>query len=131
MRTELFQWHPPAPRSRDMRWSEEVVITSAIAAYRACVADAYVLTERPDRRQRNAPEADAIVKGPGLPPLAIEHTRLETFAGELMDDARVDALLVPLQKELEKELPAGLWCSVPIHAFQVGRDWSNLTTRIA
>lgn len=67
----------------------------------------------------------------GTSPIAIEITALETFAGQLLDDSRVQKLLSSFQMQLARELPAGLWCIIPIHAFSPGFDWIAARARLA
>lgn len=131
MGRSAFQWRPPAPRSAGKRWSEDVVITSALAAYQECLPADYALKERPETRNRNIPEVDAICEAPGQPLLAIEHTRLQTFAGEYEDDARANRLLAPVQQLLTGDLPNGTVCILPCGAFKVGGDWQLIIGLIA
>jgi len=94
-----------------------------LAAYQECLPADYALKERPEARNRNIPEVDAICEAPGQPLLAIEHTLLQTFAGEFEDDARSSRLLAPVQQLLTSEMPNGTACILPSGAFKTGDDW--------
>jgi hypothetical protein len=131
MATDIFEWRPPTPRNLLDRWSEDQLIDSAVALYRERVSPSYRTVTRPDRINRGAPEIDAIVTGVDVQQLAIEHTNVEAFAGQLLDDRRVHQLLSAFQGELSNELPTGLWCIIPTHAFVSGFDWAVVRQRIA
>jgi len=128
---DIFEWRPPAPRGMLDHWSEDQVIESAVALYRERLDESYAAVIRPDRTNRRTPEIDAIVTGAGVKALAIEHTQVEAFSGQLMDDRRVHKLLSAFQQELAHQLPTGLWCIIPTHAFVRGFVWKNARERIA
>jgi hypothetical protein len=130
MADELFCWQPGTRRTGDV-WPEVTVIESSIHAYQAHVSPSYAVTTRPDLIARNLPEIDAVAEAPGLVPLAIEHTRIESFRGQLLDDSVVNRLLGSFQQELARELPEGLACSIPVLAFKAGFDWYGARKLIA
>lgn len=72
-----------------------------------------------------------MLEAPGVPPVAIEITALETFAGQLLDESRVEKLLSSFQIELASELPFGLWCIIPVHSFSPGFNWLAARARLA
>jgi hypothetical protein len=115
-----------------MKWSEEAVIDSAIKVYARCGLGAYRVHSRPDKlkNHRNQPEIDATATAAGKPNLAIEHTRLQSFDGQLMDDSRIKELCVPLAKEIAAEVPNGISCVIPILAFVRGFSWNQVQNAI-
>jgi hypothetical protein len=131
VRTDVFEWTAPKPRRIDQRWSEDVVLEAALAPYRDCLGCEYQIITRPDKQNRTSREVDAIAAAAGAPPLAFEHTRLETFTGQLEDDQKVQALLGSFQQELANVLPQGLSCTIPVHAFVKGTDWRSIRGHIA
>ena len=59
---------------------------------------------RPEALDRRMPSVDDLFTSPtGL--IAIEHTRIESFSGQIQDDKRLIDLLAPLQKDLSGQLP--------------------------
>ena len=115
-----------------MRWSEEAVIDSAIKVYARCGLGAYRVHLRPDKlkNHRNKPEIDAIATAVGKPNLAIEHTRLQSFNGQLMDDSRIKELCLPLAEEIASEVPNGISCVIPILTFVRGFSWKPVRNAI-
>jgi hypothetical protein len=130
MADEVFKWQPGTRREGE-RWSEDEVIASAITVYQTHVASSYRLTRRPDHEIRNVPAIDAIVHGDDSPALAIEHTRVESFSAQLLDDAVVTRLLGAFQQELARDLPEGVSCAIPVQAFTAGFNWEIARSRIA
>lgn len=108
-----------------MNWSEETVIDSAIEVYVRCGLGTYSVDSRPDKQKnhRNRPEIDAVAAAVGKPNIAIEHTRLQSFNGQLMDDSRIKELCVPLAEEIAADVPNGVSCVIPILAFVRGFSW--------
>ena len=131
VRRELFEWKPAAPRDQLARWSDDAVLAAVASAYQECVHSQYAVTHRPDERNRSTREVDGVLEAPGALPVAIEITALESFGGQLLDDSRVEKLLSAFQMDLASELPAGLWCIIPVHSFQPGVDWIDARTRLA
>lgn len=109
-----------------MGYSEEDVIRSAVKKISDCGYGRYHITQWPDKnkKNRNSPEIDAIAEAAENPPLAIEHTRVESFVGQLMDDNRVKLICIPLENEIARDTPMGLSCTIPTLAFIKGFDWN-------
>ena len=125
----MFTWQPSARRIGD-RWSDGAVLEAVQLAYRECVNADYRLVARPDRTNRASAEVDGILAAPNSQPIAIEVTALETFDGQLLEEARVNKLLVPLQSQLADRLPNGLWCIIPVGAFREGMKWPPILRRL-
>jgi hypothetical protein len=130
VRTELFKWQPPAPRKATDRWNDDAILQAVTAAYQHCVSSDYVLAKRPDRINRRSAEVDGLLQAADQSPIAIEVTALESFTGQLLDESRVEQLLGTLQHEIAPELPNGLWCIIPAHAFVAGFDWLAARAKI-
>jgi hypothetical protein len=130
MADDVFEWRPAQPREPFARWAEDDVIGAAVAAYQRYGCSSYALAERPDHINRRGREIDAILRATDCQPVALEHTQLQSFAGQLMDDKRVNDLLAPLNETLSSMLPRGLWCIVPTHAFVAGSNWVVIRDRI-
>jgi hypothetical protein len=60
----------------------------------------YGVTSRPDKKNRETPDVDAIAESEGHPPLAIEHTQLLTFNHQMREDAWFRDSIVPIEREL-------------------------------
>ncbi len=78
-----------------------------------------------DKKKGNTPEIDAIAESNEDRPLAIEHTRIESFYGQMMDDSRIESICIPLENEIAHHTPNGITCFLPTLAFVKGFDWNT------
>jgi hypothetical protein len=110
-----------------VNWCEQDIIIAAVKLYKRCGLGSYAIDSRPDqlRKNRNHPEIDAIATAAGKPKLAVEHTRLQSFEGQLLDDSRVEKLCLPLVEEIALLVPNGIHCVMPILAFAKGFAWDE------
>ncbi|MBI3769738.1 MAG: hypothetical protein HY271_14790 [Deltaproteobacteria bacterium] len=88
-----------------------------------------VLTARPDQEERNAPACDALLEGSERR-YAIEHTRLDTYEREGLDQARFIRVLDPLHWSFWGRLDDDLQIAVPVHAIPSGCNWRIITSKI-
>jgi hypothetical protein len=54
-------------------------IQRLLNAYNTTIGSSYVVTRQPDRETRDSKEIDAYAESEGLPPLAIEHTKIQSL----------------------------------------------------
>lgn len=115
-----------------MAWSQDAIIVAALPLYRQMNAGDYRSPIPVDtlKNNRNSPEVDATSDAPGFPSLAIEHTRVESFAGQIMDDARIVKYCSSLEQTLAPLLPKGTACTIPTGAFVIGFDWQRSMSAI-
>lgn len=109
------------------REQEQRAIDLVLGALNHVEGTSHQVERRPDRLNREAAEVDAYAEGPGAPPLAIEHTRLETFAGQARDDAWFLEALGSLEG---LELPCLLRLYPPHVNVGPGQDWKGICARI-
>ncbi len=114
------------------RWREEDVIRSCVSQYSQCFTAAYQVSRWPDKEPtgRNAPEIDAYAEAVGREPLAIEHTRIESFEGQLEDNAKIQEVCTNLEANLRAKVRQGLILVLPLFAFRKGFDWKEAAVRI-
>lgn len=108
-----------------MAWSQQDVIEHCVAEYGRCARAAYKVSRYPDTEPdaRNRPEIDAYAEAPLSPSLAIEHTRIESFAAQLEDSARIDTVCSGLEEHLRTRGARGFALVFPLYAFAKGFSW--------
>ena len=114
-------------------WNEREVILSCVDQYRSHLGRPYQIARWPDREWdgRNSPEVDAYAEAPHYEPLAIEHTRVESFEGQIEDGAKFRRLCAPLEISLQRKVREGITLVLPLFAFEKGFDWSDATLRLS
>lgn len=112
--------------------SEVDVIHSAVAKYRKCLGVPYRVTRWPDEEQaaQNSAEIDAYAEAEMEAPLAVEHTRLESFEGQIEDSSKIQRFLKPLEAKLTGHVRSGLILAVPVNVFRRGFPWVDAADRI-
>ena len=106
------------------------VIFQFIDKYNTCQSHQYQIVSWPDEESRQTREIDAYAEAPGAIPLAIEHTRVETFFGQFQDNARFGDQYGQLEVELKHSFDFHLTLSLPVFAFQKGTKWASIKERI-
>jgi hypothetical protein len=111
-----------------VRTQEDQAIEMVLAAIKRVSGAAYRVTRRPDQGNRERSDVDAYAEAEGASVLAIEHTRLETLAGQARDDAWFERGLGPLEG-----VPLGcpLRLNPPHQNVVPGQDWADIRARIA
>lgn len=103
---------------------QDRVIDEFIATTNTLLKSDYRVTQRPDRVNRRSKEIDAYAQGSDRPPLAIEHTSIESFTGQKLDSARFVKVLGPLERELEGRFDFGLDLTIRVAAIATGVNWT-------
>jgi len=79
---------------------QDDVIRQLVARYNVGAGSAYRVTRWPDKENRSSRDCDAIAEAPGLPALAIEHTKVETFSGQSRDGSEFQQILGEVERSL-------------------------------
>jgi hypothetical protein len=108
--------------------SHKDVIRSLIQKYNACQQHQYQITRWPDEENSQTRDIDADARE--AIPLAIEHTRVESFFGQLEDNARFGDHYGQLEAELKHAFSYHLTLSLPLFAFQKGTKWAAIKNTI-
>jgi len=103
---------------------ESSEIRRFLGSYNAICGTEYQVTCWPDEETRDAPAIDAVAESPGRQPLALEHTRLETFPGQIGLAVAFAKHIRPVEQELAGAHPFNVQISVPITVLERGRDWT-------
>lgn len=86
----------------------------------------------PDEQERNAEGIDALCKGSGAKTMAVEHTRVEAFPGEMSDNARFMEVLGRLEKNPNLAQPGVLTtASIEVGIIPKGISWKTLGSELA
>jgi hypothetical protein len=80
--------------------SADAVIDRLLFRRNELLGTKYVVTSKPDTKNRGTPDIDATAECDGHPPLAIEHTQLPTFDQQMREDAWFRDSIVPIEREL-------------------------------
>jgi hypothetical protein len=78
------------------------------------------LKERPERLRRNIPAVEELWQSPTRR-YAIEHTRLESFDGQIANEARLQRLITPVREALAGRLPGSHVLAVRVCETQTAR----------
>lgn len=85
------------------------------------------ILERPDRDNPGQGGCDAIIERGGKK-FAVEHTTIDSFAGQRADSARFKKVVVPLEKVIRESYPdSWIEIAVPVEAVPTGTDWPKLS----
>lgn len=106
------------------------VIKKLVGTYNSAQPSQYRITRWPDEEERDQRACDAWAEAPGAVPLAIEHTKIETFTDRKLDDARFMKVVGPLETEFKNKFPYGLSLWVPTFAVQPGTNWEVIATKL-
>lgn len=80
--------------------SEDDVIQAFLDRRNELLGTKYKRVAKPDEANRTSKDVDALCESEGAPPLAVEHTRLETFQQQIRDDAWFMRSIAPLESAL-------------------------------
>lgn len=106
------------------------VIRSLIQKRNACQPHQYTITRWPDKENSQTRDIDAYAIAREAIPLAIEHTRVESFFRQIEDNARFGDHYGQLEAELKHAFSYHLTLSLPLFAFQKGTKWSVIKNTI-
>jgi hypothetical protein len=86
----------------------------------ARTGEAVQLTNRPDLEHRRIPAVEELWESPSRR-YAVEHTRIESFEGQIENDAKLKRLLVPVRSMLAGQLPGTFVLTVPVRETKSAR----------
>lgn len=101
-------------------------IAAFLTKYSSTVGLEYTVTQVPDEINRTTPDIDAFAEAAGGPPLAIEHTLIQTLQGQKQDNANFMEIFVPLSERLAPELPSDLQVIVGHGVLERGMKWKTI-----
>jgi len=104
----------------------KIIIERFNNKYNTCQLNEYHISRWPDEENRNQRDIDAFAEANGVRPLAIEHTKVETFFNQLQDAARFGEYYGELEAELKNHFNFDLMLTLPIFAFVAGTKWGNV-----
>src|ERR1043166_3330927 len=112
-----------------MALDQNEVIRRFIKQYNSCQDSEFTITRWPDTENLKPGEraCDAYAEAFAIRPLAIEHTRLETFGHQKQDSARFLRVCGVLETELKDAFPYDVSLIVPTFGIQTGTDWNRIT----
>ena len=105
---------------------QDEIIRRFIAQYNSCQGAQFTITCWPDKTERNQRACDAYAEAPGVFPLAIEHTNVETFRQQKRDSARFLKVCGVLKAEMHDAFPYNVALIIPTFGIQIGTDWSGI-----
>ena len=105
---------------------QDEIIRRFIARYNSCQDAQFTITCWPDKAERNQRACDAYAEALGAPPLAIEHTNVETFRQQKQDSARFSEVCGVLETELKAAFPYDVSLIIPTFGIQTGTDWNDI-----
>lgn len=104
----------------------KTIIQRLIEKYNGCQPNQYRISRWPDEENRNDRDIDAVAESDGQSPLAVEHTKVETFFNQLQDAARFAKYYGELEAELKTAFDFDLMLTLPVFAFVTGTKWGNV-----
>lgn len=105
---------------------QDEIIRRFIEEYNSCQGAQFTITCWPDKAERNQRACDAYAEAPGVRPLAIEHTNVETFQQQKQDSARFSKICGVLETELHDSFPYNVTLIIPTFGIQTGTDWNDI-----
>ena len=130
VRATRFEWKPTEWRKPHESWSEDVLAGLCVAVYCESVDPQYQAHARPDRVERHSPAVDLFLTSPAGKPIAIEITRIETFARQNETQSLARAFLSPLEEEIRQWGLRGITCELPPYPFIRGDDWRKTAAKL-
>ena len=116
--------------STKQEFGHKELVARLLELYNKAQAHQYAITRWPDEEERTARACDAFAEAPGAPPLAIEHTKVETFGSRKLDDARFRKIFEHLEKELKSTFPCSIELLIPTFALQPGLNWKAIESSV-
>ena len=105
---------------------QDELIRRFVTRYNECQDFNYHITGWPDKENRNSRDCDAYAEALGAPPLAIEHTLVQTFQDQKLDSVRFDRICGELERELKNSFDFDIDLVIPTFAIQPGTDWDAI-----
>jgi hypothetical protein len=111
------------------RGSDKKAIGIWLECYNGLNESDFRVDSYPDEQERNAESIDALCKGTGARTMAVEHTRVEAFPGEMSDNARFMEVLGKLEKSPNLAEPGVLTtASMEVGIISKGISWKTLSS---
>jgi len=111
-------------------FGQKELIARLLDLYNKVQAYQYTITRWPDEEERTRRACDAFAESAGANPLAIEHTKIETFISRKLDDARFLKIFGSLEAELKSTFPCCVELWIPTFALQRGVDWNTIRSSV-
>lgn len=102
------------------------IILRLVEKYNGCQSHQYQVVRWPDEENRSSRDIDAYAEAAGAISLAIEHTKIESFYGQLADNERFGQHYGELESQLKHAFDFGLELVLPLFAFQKGTKWAAI-----
>jgi len=106
------------------------IIQRFIKSYNTYQDAEFTITRWPDKEERHQRACDAYAEARGVRPLAIEHTRIETFRQQKQDSARFLKVCGVLETEMKNAFPNDVHVIIPTFGIQTGTDWNAITNTL-
>jgi hypothetical protein len=104
----LHMGHPPIPCTiiRGKSLTQKELIKRFVARYNETQGGHYAITRYPDEENRQTRDIDAFAEEQRKPALAVEHTRVQTFANEKLDSSRFMRICGQLERVSRVRIPS-------------------------
>jgi hypothetical protein len=110
---------------------DEQLIDLFLGAYKDRDGHSYRLESRPDQTERAKPAVDCIAVNERGKRIALEHTLVEPFEGQIADNQPFLAVFERLHHSTELTLPNLLISIlVPVGSIPTGEDWNQVGRRV-
>lgn len=114
-----------------MALNPEEILRRFVEKYSVCQNGQYAITQWPDKAERTQRACDAYaVDTGGAKPLAIEHTRVESFHQQLQDSARFTKVCGALETELNAQFAGRVTLVIPTFGIQPKQDWNGIKGKL-
>jgi hypothetical protein len=105
--------------------TQKELIERFVAKYNEKQGSHYVITRYPDEENRETRDIDALAEEKNKSALAIEHTRVQTFANEKLDSSRFIKICGQLESELKDAFDGDVSMTIQTFAIHPGTDWDG------
>lgn len=113
-------------------WTDRQITEAFVKMYGGATGLPYRITSWQDDApsNQNVESVDGLAEAPGVPPLAIEVTKIESFSEQRLDDHQTEALAAAITPELAAGFPKGVTVCPDAGAWRKGIDWVATRGRI-
>jgi hypothetical protein len=113
-----------------LKVSQDDLIESFVSHVRATYFPGLQITDWPDKRNRTAPDVDALAESSNQR-VAIEHTSIDSLPDQRQDNARFLEVLGNLEEELKGRFPLHVCVAIDFGAVPTGVEWSVIRHKLA
>lgn len=110
--------------------NQDEVIEKVLERVNEIHSNDYSVKSWPDKVNSSSKECDALVVSSNGESIAIEHTRIETFQGQIQDNAKLTKVFGKLNELLDTGFDFKLALTIPTLALQKGSDWEKVAERL-